>query len=121
MEKSRHKSAPADEGPTKRWWGDNTDRIALITLSSALFIGVIVYLLYWLGIVASPLQAITKLYLVVLAFLLSFFIVAHLRQPEAPVEIRGLGFSLKGSAGRTILWILCFLVIVGAMHIAGLL
>jgi hypothetical protein len=121
MERSDRKASPPNKEPThhKRWLGDYTDKIASISCTVGVLAGVIGLFLSWRGIIT--LQSAVKPYWVVMAFLLSFFVVAHLRQPESPIEIRGLGFVLKGNAGRTVLWIICFLVIVGAMHLAGLL
>ena len=47
----------------------------------------------------------------------SFIVVALFKQSEQPVEFQGLGFSFKGPAGEIVLWIGCFLAIVGAIKL----
>jgi len=49
------------------------------------------------------------------AAIAAFIVVAILRQSEQPVEFQGLGFRFRGPAGEIVLWIGCFLAIVGAI------
>jgi hypothetical protein len=49
------------------------------------------------------------------AFIASFVVVALFRQGEKPLEFDGFGLRLKGAAGEIVLWILCFIAIIGAI------
>jgi hypothetical protein len=49
------------------------------------------------------------------AFIAAFVVVALFRQGETPLEFEGFGLKLKGAAGEIVLWILCFVAIVGAI------
>ena len=51
------------------------------------------------------------------AAITAFIVVAILRQSEQPVEFEGLGFRFRGPAGEIVLWIGCFLAIVGAIRL----
>lgn len=51
------------------------------------------------------------------AFVAAFIVVSLFRQNEQPLEVEGLGFKLKGAAGEVVLWVLCFMVIVGAIRL----
>ena len=41
----------------------------------------------------------------------AFVIVSLFRQHEDPIEIKGLGFEIRGAAGPVVLWVLVFLTI----------
>jgi hypothetical protein len=58
------------------------------------------------AIVGLPLAAVT-----------AFIVVAILRQSEQPLEFEGLGFKFRGPAGEIVLWVGCFLAIVGAIRL----
>ncbi|MBG19437.1 MAG: hypothetical protein CML31_05645 [Rhizobiales bacterium] len=56
------------------------------------------------AIIGLPFAAIT-----------SFIVVTLFRQTEGAVEFEAFGVKLKGSAGQTILWVICFLSIAAAI------
>jgi hypothetical protein len=47
----------------------------------------------------------------------AFVLVVFLRQTEGPIEFEGLGFKLKGAAGQILMWVICFLAMVGAIKL----
>ena len=47
----------------------------------------------------------------------AFIIVTLFRVSDGPIEMKGLGVEFKGASGPVILWILCFLAIVYAIHV----
>ena len=47
----------------------------------------------------------------------AFFIVALFRQGAGPLEFEGVGFKFKGSAGEVVMWIFCFLSIIGSIKL----
>lgn len=47
----------------------------------------------------------------------ALFIVLLLRITSGPIEFQGLGFRFKGAGGPIILWVICFLAIVGAIKL----
>ena len=49
------------------------------------------------------------------AGLAAFVVVALFRQSEGVIEFEVSGLKLKGAAGQIVLWVLCFLAIVGAI------
>jgi hypothetical protein len=49
------------------------------------------------------------------AAIAAFTVVAILRQRERPLDFEGLGFKFRGPSGEIVLWIGCFLAIVGAI------
>jgi hypothetical protein len=49
------------------------------------------------------------------AAIAAFVIVVFLRQASGPIEFEGFGFKFRGASGQVVLWIGCFLTIVGAI------
>jgi hypothetical protein len=47
----------------------------------------------------------------------AYVIVVLLRQADGPIEFEALGLKLKGAAGQVLMWILCFMTFVSAIHI----
>ncbi len=47
----------------------------------------------------------------------AFVIVVFLRQTEGPIEFEGLGFKVKGAAGQVLMWVICFLALIGAIKL----
>ena len=53
-----------------------------------------------------------------MAAIAAFVLVAFLRQRSGEgLEFKGLGFHFKGPSGEVVLWILCFITIVGAIKL----
>jgi hypothetical protein len=48
---------------------------------------------------------------------LSFILVVILRQTTGPIEFEGLGFKFKGASGEVVMWVACFLPMVGAIKL----
>jgi hypothetical protein len=51
------------------------------------------------------------------AAIASLCVVLILEGTAGPIEFEGLGFKFKGASGPIIFWIICFLVITGAIRI----
>jgi hypothetical protein len=51
------------------------------------------------------------------ASIAAFIVVALFKQSETAIEFEAVGVKLKGAAGEIILWLICFIVIVGAISI----
>lgn len=51
--------------------------------------------------------------------LAAFIVVALFRQPSEPMEFSAIGLQFKGSAGEVVLWVLCFIAMVGAVKLLG--
>lgn len=49
----------------------------------------------------------------------AFVVVTMFKQGAEPLEFEGLGFKFRGSAGEVVLWALCFLVLISAIHLLG--
>jgi hypothetical protein len=47
----------------------------------------------------------------------SFILVVFLRQIQGPIEIEGWGFKFTGAAGSLVIWLVCFLALVGAIKL----
>ncbi len=52
-----------------------------------------------------------------LAAALAALVVLILRHTEGPIKFRGLGFEFEGASGQVILWVICFLAVVGAIRL----
>ena len=52
-----------------------------------------------------------------MAAVAAFVIVAFFDQAEAPLEFEVPGLKFKGSSGQILLWVVCFLAIVGAIKL----
>ena len=50
-----------------------------------------------------------------LSVFLALFIVLLLRFTTGPIEFEGLGFKFRGASGPVVLWIFCFLAIIGGI------
>ncbi|MBY3382191.1 hypothetical protein [Rhizobium laguerreae] len=48
---------------------------------------------------------------------ISFLVVAYFRQLSGPVEFEAFGLKFKGTGGPTILWVVCFLAMAGAVKL----
>jgi|SRR5215218_11139538 len=68
----------------------------------------------WVGIGVKNFRVVVGL---PLAAIFAFIIVAFLRQSGDSIEFEGLGFKFKGATGPVILWLLCFIVIAGAIKL----
>lgn len=51
-----------------------------------------------------------------LAATAAFVVVSVFSQTEGPIRFKGLGFEFEGGAGPVILWVVCFLSVVGAIR-----
>ena len=47
----------------------------------------------------------------------STFIILILKITEGPIEFSGLGFNFKGASGQVVLWVFCYLAIVGSIKL----
>ena len=45
------------------------------------------------------------------------FIILIFKISEGPIEFSGLGFQFKGASGQVVLWVFCFLAIVGSIKL----
>jgi hypothetical protein len=49
------------------------------------------------------------------ASIAAFIVVALFKQSETAIEFKAIGIKLKGAAGEIVLWLVCFVAIVGAI------
>ena len=93
----------------------------LLLLMLLVIAGVYAYLIFGSGINAQFMDLYKKNFLVIiglpLASMASLFLVLILEYSKGPIEFEGLGFKFKGASGPLIMWVICFLAIVGAFKL----
>lgn len=62
-------------------------------------------------------QHFAALLCVPMAALMAMCVVILLRFTAGPIEFKVPGFEFKGASGQVVLWVMCFLAIVGAIKL----
>ncbi len=90
--------------------------IAVPILGISILVGLMVFCPpeEWVAIIRNHFASTVGLSLAALA---AAFIVIGLRQSSGPIKFEGFGVKFEGSSGEVILWIICFLSIVGSIRL----
>ncbi len=95
--------------------------ITVIIVGVAFFVGLVILLTFSYDYETRILNVIVKNYAAVIGVpcsaLAALAVVLILRSSQGPLEFKGLGCEFRGASAPVLMWILCFLAIVGAVNL----
>ena len=95
--------------------------IVIIIIGVTSFVGLLVYMTFSYDYTIYILNVIVRNYAAVIGIpcsaLAALAVVLILRSAQGPLEFKGMGWEFRGAAAPVLMWILCFIAIIGAVRL----